>query len=107
MKVNIRLSAGLAYAAGQTRLTLTVPEGASVEIAVAALIAQQPTLQGRLQRALPMVGGRHVDPMAQLSDGAELLLLLPAAGGMLTDSAMILKGQLPLSTAIRKKTVFE
>ena len=81
MKINIRLSAGLAYAAGQTRLALTLAEHTSVGDAIATLIAQQPTLQGRLERALPMLDGRHVDPATPLTDGAELLLLLPAAGG--------------------------
>ncbi len=51
MKINIRLSAGLAYAAGQTRLALTLEECASVGDAIGALTAQQPTLQGRLARA--------------------------------------------------------
>jgi molybdopterin converting factor small subunit len=81
MKINIRLSAGLAYAAGQTRLSLTLGDSASVGDAIYTLIEQQPTLQGRLERALPMLGGRHVDRSTLLADGAELLLLLPAAGG--------------------------
>lgn len=81
MKINIRLSAGLAYAAGQTRLALILEDPASVGDAICALTAQQPTLQGRLERALPMLGGRHVDRATPLADGVELLLLLPAAGG--------------------------
>lgn len=81
MNVHVRLSAGLAYAAGQTRLTLALPGSATVATAVATIIAQYPTLAGRLERALPMVGGRHVEATTPLTDGAELLLLLPAAGG--------------------------
>ena len=81
MKINIRLSAGLAYAAGQTRLALTLDDQASVGDAIQLLTTQQPTLQGRLERALPMIGGRHVDQATPLTDGAELLLLSPAAGG--------------------------
>lgn len=81
MKINIRLSAGLAYAMGQTRLSLTLHSGASVADAIDLLTTQQPTLQGRLARALPMVGGRHVEVNTELTDGTELLLLLPAAGG--------------------------
>lgn len=82
MNIQVRLSAGLAYAAGQTRLSLTLPAGATVAEAVAAITSQQPTLAGRLERALPMLGGRHVEATAPLADGVELLLLLPAAGGV-------------------------
>lgn len=81
MYIHVRLSAGLAYATGQTRLTLALPTGATVAEAVTAITTQHPTLAGRLERALPMVGGTHVATTTPLTDGAELLLLLPAAGG--------------------------
>lgn len=81
MNIQVRLSAGLAYAAGQTRLTLDLPPDATVATAVATITTQHPTLAGRLERALPMLGGRHVEASMPLTDGAELLLLLPAAGG--------------------------
>lgn len=81
MNIQIRLSAGLAYATGQTRLTITLADGAHVGDAIATVVAEQPSLQGRLSRALPMLDGRHVSPDTLLYDGAELLLLLPAAGG--------------------------
>ena len=81
MNIQVRLSAGLAYATGQTRLTLTLPTGATVAEAVTAITTQHPTLAGRLASALPMVGGSHVAATTPLTDGAELLLLLPAAGG--------------------------
>lgn len=84
MNIHIRLSAGLAYAAGQTRLIVALPADATVADAVSAITTQQPTLAGRLERALPMLGGRHVEATAPLTDGAELLLLLPAAGGSMT-----------------------
>jgi molybdopterin converting factor small subunit len=81
MHIHVRLSAGLAYATGQTRLTLALPTGATVAEAVTAIITQHPTLAGRLQRALPMLAGQHVEPSTPLVEGTELLLLLPAAGG--------------------------
>lgn len=81
MRINVRLSAGLAYATGQTRLILTLTEGATIKDAVAQVVAQQPTLAGPIQRALPMLRGQHVDSQSVLRDGEELLLLLPAAGG--------------------------
>lgn len=81
MNIQVRLSAGLAYVTGQTRITLTLPAGATVAEAITAITTQQPTLAGRLARALPMVGGSHVAATTPLTDGAELLLLLPAAGG--------------------------
>lgn len=81
MHIQVRLSAGLAYATGQTRLTLALPAGATVADAVTVITTQHPTLAGRLERALPMVGGQHVEATMPLTDGAELLLLLPAAGG--------------------------
>ena len=82
MNIQVRLSAGLAYAAGQTRLALALPTDATVATAVSAITTQHPTLAGRLERALPMLGGRHVEATTPLTDGAELLLLLPAAGGV-------------------------
>jgi len=81
MNIQVRLSAGLAYAAGQTRLSLTLPTGATVATAVATITTQHPTLAGRLARARPKLGGSHIEATTPLTDGAELLLLLPAAGG--------------------------
>lgn len=84
MNIHVRLSAGLAYTTGQTRLTLTLPTGATVAEAVTAITSQHATLAGRLDRALPMVGGSHVAATTPLTEGAELLLLLPAAGGRMS-----------------------
>lgn len=81
MRINVRMSAGLAHATGQPRLTLTLPDGATVADVVAHLVTQQPALASPLQRALPMARGQHVDQQTALHDGEELLLLLPAAGG--------------------------
>jgi len=81
MRINVRMSAGLAHVTGQPRLTLTLHDGATVAAAVAQLVAQQPELAGPLQRALPMARGQHIDQQTVLQDGEELLLLLPAAGG--------------------------
>ena len=60
MNIQVRLSAGLSYATGQTRLTLALPTGTMVIVAeaVTAITTQHPTLAGRLQRALPMLAGR-------------------------------------------------
>jgi molybdopterin converting factor small subunit len=81
MIVHVRLSAALAQVAGVPRVALTLPEGATVADLLAELRQQYPLLESRLATALPFVGGSHAAAADEVTDRAEVALLLPAAGG--------------------------
>jgi len=81
MQIPVRLSAALAQISGTPRLQVTVSDGATVADVIEALTALHPDLASRLQRAVPMVAGRHADPGDQVNDGEEVAFLLPVAGG--------------------------
>ena len=81
MRVHVRLGAGLATAAGSRRLTVALPEEASVEMLLAELGRMEPELAGGLDSALPVVRGTHADRDHRLNDGDDVALLIPVAGG--------------------------
>ena len=81
MQIPVRLSAALAQISGTPRLQVTVSDGATVADVIEALTALHPGLASRLQRAVPMVGGRHAAPEDRINDGEEVAFLLPVAGG--------------------------
>lgn len=82
MQISIRLSAALAQSNGQTRLSLTLGEAATVTDAIDAIAQQSPALASKLQIVIPFVAGQQVGRSARLQHGQELALLLPAAGGI-------------------------
>jgi molybdopterin synthase sulfur carrier subunit len=77
----VRLGAGLATAAGSRRLTVALPDNASVDTLLDALRSQEPELAAGLDSALPVVGGTHADRDQPLEDGDDVALLIPVAGG--------------------------
>jgi molybdopterin converting factor small subunit len=77
----VRLGAGLATAAGSRRLTVALPDGASVDTLLDALRSQEPELAAGLASALPVVRGTHADRDQPLEDGDDVALLIPVAGG--------------------------
>ena len=77
----MRLGAGLATAAGSRRLTVALPEGASVNTLLDELREQEPELAAGLDTALPVVRGTHADRNQALSDGDDVAILIPVAGG--------------------------
>lgn len=81
MNVRVRLSAGLAPTAGSTRLMISVAENATVADLIAQLKAEHPALITKIAAAIPMVAGKHAAPTDPLTEGQEVALLLPAAGG--------------------------
>ena len=81
MQISVRLSAALAQANGQTRISLSLPEEATVNDALSIIAEQSPALRGKLQIVIPFVAGQQVNRTKQLQSGQELALLLPAAGG--------------------------
>ena len=81
MSVEIRLGAGLQAPGRPARSVLTLPAGATVADAIAALRDGDPGLAEAFGAALPVVGGAHVGPGHPLADGDRLALVLPVAGG--------------------------
>ena len=81
MNVNVRLSAGLAPARGNPRLTINLTGDATVAALLAELGRNYPELQGKLETVIPMIDGRHASRSQRLLPGQEVALLLPAAGG--------------------------
>ena len=81
MRIRVRLGAGLSRLADAPLLSIDVAEGASVDDLLAALGAQQPSLQPALPSVLPVVSGTHVEREQRLHAGDEVALLIPVAGG--------------------------
>jgi len=80
MNVSIRVGSGLVLGTGMARLSVTLTEGATAADLMAYLRAQYPAAS-RLESAVLVSNGDHISRSAPLSDGQELALLLPIAGG--------------------------
>ena len=81
MRVRVRLGAGLSRFAEAPLLSVDLADGASVDDLLAALGAQQPSLEPALPSVLPVVAGTHVERGQPLHAGDEVALLIPVAGG--------------------------
>ena len=81
MRVRVRLGAGLSRFADAPLLSVDLADGASVDDLLAALGAQQPSLEPALPSVLPVVAGTHVERGQPLRAGDEVALLIPVAGG--------------------------
>jgi molybdopterin converting factor small subunit len=79
--VNVRLGSGLATLAGRARLRVDVPDGATVKDLVAAIERTHAPLSAGLNGALAVIEGNQVTRDEPLGEGAEVALLMPAAGG--------------------------
>jgi molybdopterin converting factor small subunit len=81
MKVNVRLSVGLAQIVGNPRLTVSLPDNATVAELLVALGEDYPQLYPKLNTAVAVIAGRHTPVTTGLAAGQEVALLLPIAGG--------------------------
>ena len=81
MRIRVRLGAGLSRFAEAPLLSIDLADDASVEDLLAALGAQQPSLEPALRAALPVVSGTQVEREQRLRAGDEVALLIPVAGG--------------------------
>ena len=79
--VHVRLGAGLATAAGTRRLSVTLPNGATVDTLLDRLAELEPGIAAGLGSALPVVRGTHAGREQELREGDEVALLIPVAGG--------------------------
>ncbi|MBI2073347.1 MAG: MoaD/ThiS family protein [Gemmatimonadetes bacterium] len=81
IRVTVRLFAQYAELVGTSAVTVELPPGATVADAVAAVRQQAKYGQKLPARPLAAVNLAHVLPDQRLSDGDELALLPPVAGG--------------------------
>ena len=81
MDVQVRLGAGLSRLIGRSQLALDLPSDATVEDLLKVLEDSYPSLAARAERALTVVNGSQVGPGRPLTEGEQVSLLLPAAGG--------------------------
>lgn len=81
MQVQVRLGSGLATAAGTRRLHVELPQDATVDTLLEHLRTAQPAIAAALDSALPVVRGTHASGGEPLSEGDEVALLIPVAGG--------------------------
>lgn len=82
MLVRVRLGAGLALPTGNSRVSVSLSENATVADLLDHLRAEYPALAPKINAALPLVSGRPVAVSHRLSEDQEVALLLPAAGGL-------------------------
>ncbi len=83
MNIRVKLFASLREAAGRTTIDLTLPDGATVADALAALDGQlRPASQGT--PVAVAINRRYVEPNTGLREGDELALLPPVSGGQET-----------------------
>jgi len=81
VRVDIRLSAALAKLTSAPKLSVELPDAATVEDLYTHLAAIEPELAPALRSALPIVAGEHVRRTQPLGHGVEIALLLPISGG--------------------------
>jgi molybdopterin synthase catalytic subunit len=81
MQVIVRLSSPLAQLVGRPRVPVQLADYATVGDLLVAIRDQYPSLNPELDRAIPVIGGRHALTDESVSAQQELALLLPIAGG--------------------------
>jgi molybdopterin synthase catalytic subunit/molybdopterin synthase sulfur carrier subunit len=81
MNVNVRLSAGLAPLAGNSRLLVSLDEAATVADLLRQLRRDYPAMAQQMDKAVPMIAGRYAATGDRLAPGQDVAILLPVAGG--------------------------
>ncbi len=81
MKLNVRLFARARDAAGAERITVELPEGASVADLRAALASQSANLGALVPCLLFAVGTDYADDRVLLSPEADVACFPPVSGG--------------------------
>ena len=81
MEITVRLGHGLAHDLGNSRLRVTLNEGASVADLMEQLREDYPAMAARLAGCVAIVAGSHLGPDQALSGDEEVALLMPISGG--------------------------
>lgn len=79
--LTVRLNGDLTRLAGRARFAVTLPHDATIKALFAKVGDENPTLVDKLTQAIPVVNGSHVSKEQILTDGQEVALLMPVAGG--------------------------
>ena len=81
MRIRLRLFAMLRERAGWRERELELPERATIEDAWTALVTAQPDLAAHRDAVRFALNREYAEPDSQLSDGDELAIIPPVAGG--------------------------
>lgn len=81
MDIQVRLNGTLAQEIGVSRLQMQVAASTTVAGLLDQLGQQYPQSAQKLRHVVPIVAGRHLPKTASLTQGQEVALLLPVAGG--------------------------
>ena len=81
MVVRVRLGSGLSVLAGRPRLSVEVPENATVTDLISCVERDHPQLAAGLSNALAVAEGSQLPRDRLLPDDQEVALLMPAEGG--------------------------
>lgn len=81
MVVNVHLFALLRERAGTGTVTLPLPDGTTVETAIATLMQQYPSLGGAVSKICYAVNRDYANGQTRLYDGDDLALIPPVSGG--------------------------
>ncbi len=81
VQVRVRLFASLRERVGRDRLSLELPEGASVEEAWRRLAAEHPALGPARRSLAAAINRRYASFEAALRDGDEVVFIPPVSGG--------------------------
>lgn len=79
--ISVRVNGSLVEKLGASRLTLQLPQEATVGDLVNELGQRRPETSDLLARAVAVTEGKHIELSTVLSDGQEVALLMPIAGG--------------------------
>lgn len=81
ISVAVRLNGELTRLANRARLSVSLRKNATIDTLFEQLSREHPALTERLQQAVPVVNGTHTTRDYVLTNGEEVALLLPIAGG--------------------------
>jgi len=81
MNVHVQLYSPLKEFCGESRLELTLPEGAAATLMLDTLAARHPVIRPYLRNAQVIIQNEMVHPLHLLHEGDEVQLRLPMFGG--------------------------
>ena len=79
--IHVRLGSSMITGFGQSRLTINVPDGATMTEVVKELVRLHPALQTPLETAIVFVNGDMVDKDYMTTSDDSVAFLSPVAGG--------------------------
>ena len=95
MEVHVRLFAGLREAAGASKISVTLAEGASVSSLLGEAQRQFPELASRCDGVVVAVNREYVDPSTSISAGDEVAFIPPVSGGAISEAESVQVGVTP------------